>query len=262
MDTVTTPPTGKPIDLSRLADKFPADAIEWRIGRAGEKNGKVWATALPYITSRAIQARLDEVCGPENWKNEFKPGPLGGVMCGIAIRVNGEWIQKWDGADNTDVESVKGGFSDAMKRSAVHWGVGRYLYDLTETWATIDPKGEHVGVCKDESGKQVRFRWNPPKLPLSALPSGTPPQASEPRGLAAQPKQAQAPEAKPEPASSRQLCYIADLAKEKGLYDPQAPYAKFGLQGEPTKEQAKRIIDELKKLKLPPARKQAPAKAA
>ena len=27
--------TGKRIDLSKLQDKFPAEALEWRIGRAG-----------------------------------------------------------------------------------------------------------------------------------------------------------------------------------------------------------------------------------
>src|SRR4051812_40686434 len=105
MHNVTTPATGKPLDLSRLADKFPASAIEWRVGRAGVKNGKVWATALPYLTNRAIMQRLDEVCGPENWKNEFREWVVGGkpgVLCGISIRANGEWVAKHDGAENTD----------------------------------------------------------------------------------------------------------------------------------------------------------------
>jgi hypothetical protein len=263
MDTVTTPTTGKPIDLSKLQEKFPADALEWRIGRSGEKNGKIWATALPYLTSRAIMDRLDEVCGPENWKNEFREWTVGnqpGVLCGISIRVNGEWITKHDGADNTDVESTKGGFSAAMKRAAVPWGIGRYLYGIGETFAVIDEHGSEFGSFKDSEGKTKRFRWNPPKLPAAALPSATPPQPSEPRGAAARP--AQAVEKTAELATPAQMNCIEKLARticvdvEKDLYTPR------GIARTPTKSQASAIITYLKGLKPSPPRKQAPAKAA
>lgn len=50
----------------------------------------------------------------------------GGVECGISIKIDGEWITKWDAAENTQVEAVKGGRSGAMKRAAVQWGIGRY----------------------------------------------------------------------------------------------------------------------------------------
>ena len=109
------------MDISKLKENFPADAIEWRIGRSGKKGDSIWATALAYITSRAIMDRLDDVCGPENWKNEFQPGPNGGVVCGLSIRVGTEWVTKWDGADNTNFEGVKGGLSDAMKRAGYQW---------------------------------------------------------------------------------------------------------------------------------------------
>ena len=50
--------------------------------RPGRHEGcKVWATALPYLTNCAIMARVDEVCGPENWKNEFKAGPYASLRC-------------------------------------------------------------------------------------------------------------------------------------------------------------------------------------
>ena len=40
---------------------------------------------LAYVTNRAIMERLDAVCEPQNWKNEFKPAPEGGILCGISI---------------------------------------------------------------------------------------------------------------------------------------------------------------------------------
>lgn len=121
------------MNLAKLREPFAADEIEWRIGQAGKSNGKPWARVLAYVTNRAIMDRLDDVCGPENWQNEYRAGPEGGIVCGISIRVHrGEWVTKWDGAENTEIEGVKGGLSGAMKRAAVQWGIGRYLYDLPE----------------------------------------------------------------------------------------------------------------------------------
>jgi hypothetical protein len=129
-------------DLRRLAAYFTPDELEWRAITVSKRTGKGLAAA--YITNRAIMERLDEVVGPENWRNEYRPGPGGGVVCGLSIFVDrgegqpGEWVTKWDGADNTDVEAVKGGLSNAMRRAAVQWGVGRYLYELPQQWVPVD----------------------------------------------------------------------------------------------------------------------------
>lgn len=159
------------MNLKALHEPFAADDVEWRLQTCGEKNGRFWAMALCYITNRAIMDRLDEVCGPENWKNEYAPGPGGGIVCGLSIRVGDEWVTKWDGAENTDVEAIKGGLSGAMKRAAVQWGIGRYLYHLKEGWATTDPdKGKLSHRGKTKQGKE--FSWDPPALPAWALPGG------------------------------------------------------------------------------------------
>lgn len=56
----------------------------------------------------AIMKRLDEVCGKAGWRNEYRDIPNnGGVECGISIKVDGEWITKWDASENTQVEAVK-----------------------------------------------------------------------------------------------------------------------------------------------------------
>lgn len=162
------------MNFSALAVPFPADDVEWRVQQAGETNGRTWAIVVPYVTNRAIQQRLDEVVGPANWRNEFLPGPGGGVMCGIYIRIpredgSFEWVGKFDGAPNSSGDSemaVKGGFSGAMKRAAVEWSIGRYLYALDEGFAEVSENGKHRAKTKD--GKS--FRWNPPKLPAWALP--------------------------------------------------------------------------------------------
>jgi hypothetical protein len=161
------------MDLNKLKEPFPETDIEWRLQSCGEKNGKFWGKALAYITSRAVQDRLDEVCGPDNWKTSIeKTGDT--YLCTLSIRVKHEdgtyeWISRTDGADATDIEPVKGGISGAIKRAAVHFGIGRYLYNLDEGWADVCENGKLTGCTKEKK----YFKWNPPKLPAWALPGGS-----------------------------------------------------------------------------------------
>lgn len=148
------------MDLKRLSEFFPPEKIEFLPGVTNkEKNA---AIAIAYVTARAIQDRLDEVCGPENWKNEFVAWKGEHQLCGISIRVDGEWITKWDGAENTDIEPLKGGLSSAFKRAAAQWGIGRYLYEVPSVWYPIVPRGKSF----------VFDSKNPPKLPSEYLPKG------------------------------------------------------------------------------------------
>lgn len=117
--------------LAELRAPFEPEDVKWRIQTAGiSGGGKPWAMIVPYITSRAIHQRLDEVFGL-GWQNSQKPTPDGkGWLCGISVKVDGEWITRWDGAEHTNIEALKGALSGAMKRAGVLFGIGRYLYQL------------------------------------------------------------------------------------------------------------------------------------
>lgn len=159
----------------QLKRPFEPSEIEWRVQSGGVKNGKTWAMVLAYVTNRAIMDRLDEVFGVGGWKNEFAPTPsMDGVMCGISAKIDGEWVTKYDGAQNTDIEAVKGGLSSAMKRTAVQFGIGRYLYHLDTGFANIQTtrsENSLSGSVKDkENNKTVFFNYLPPELPPFALP--------------------------------------------------------------------------------------------
>ena len=152
-----------------LAEPFSPRDIEWRISRCGAKNDKPYAFVLAYATNRAIMDRLDAVVGGMNWCNKYVSGPNGGVLCGISIKYAGEWVTKWDGAENTNIEAVKGGLSDAMKRAAVQWGIGRYLYRLPkQMYAKITDlyKGEYYQSRSDNPKTPYpAFSWDSPELP-------------------------------------------------------------------------------------------------
>ena len=148
--------------MDALAEPFPSLDIEWR---AGSTNGdQTRALALAYITSRAVMQRLDQVLGIGHWWDDYLPGPNGGILCRLTIRFveNNETItvSKCGIADNTAFEAIKGGESDSLKRAAVKFGIGRYLYKLPAKWVACESRGRSV-VLKET-----------PTLPIWALPVG------------------------------------------------------------------------------------------
>lgn len=198
------------INFKELRAPFPAEDIEWRIGQAGKGQKGIWAKCLAYIQARAVMDRLDLVCGPAGWKVEYRNVPAGeglvpGIICRISIRIGDEWVFKEDGAEQTDIESFKGGISSALKRAASAWGIGRYLYDLEAEYAEVSTekqKGWNYGTTKDKT----TFYWLPPQLPGWALPEG----ASKP-GPRAVPNQKAAEPVPQAPKSKQQI--VAEIVK-------------------------------------------------
>lgn len=138
------------IDLKALTAPFPPDRVSWRVGSmTGDKKRGM---ALAYIDARDVMDRLDAVCGPENWQSRY-PHATDKTVCEIGIKVGDEWVWKADGAGNTDFEADKGALSDAFKRAAVRWGIGRYLYELDAPWVDIEPAGRSVKIAAHEMPK-------------------------------------------------------------------------------------------------------------
>jgi len=138
----------KEINLEKLKEPITP---RWRV--QSTKNNKAICTA--YIDARQAQDRLDDVCGAQNWQNTYDPET---GSSSIAILINGDWIWKSDvGTEReasgklgaTERESIKhkGKASDAFKRAAILWGVGRFLYKIENKVLSMDgnyaktPKG-------------------------------------------------------------------------------------------------------------------------
>ena len=125
------------------------------------------ALAMAYIDARLIQDRLDEVLGVENWQDQYDILTDGSVMCRLRIRLGGRWITKSDvGSPSEQPDSgdrLKAAFSDALKRAAVKFGIGRYLYRLPAQWVDYDPVKKQLTQL--------------PQLPAFALPTPKAPPA-------------------------------------------------------------------------------------
>lgn len=156
--------------MARLAEPFAPESVGWKPQSVSGNR----AMALAYIDARDVQDRLDEVVGCHNWQTRYEVQADGNVVCILRLRLEGEWIEKSDvggPSDQKDVgDRMKATFSDAFKRAAVVWGIGRYLYRLEASWCDYDP--------------QKKKFTKTPTLPATALPryvSGE--QVEELRGL-------------------------------------------------------------------------------
>ena len=164
----------------RLQRTFDSEDIQWRVQQAGiSASNKPYVMAIPYVNNRAIQKRLDEVLGLFGWENAYKPTPDGkGYLCGITVHQDGKSVTKWDGAEYTNIEPLKGALSDSMKRSAVQLGIGRYLYQLDVCFAEcciVENRRDAINVHVHYPNKQnksikILIGWSNPILPTWALP--------------------------------------------------------------------------------------------
>jgi hypothetical protein len=138
----------------------PFDPKEIKFKPQMVKNNR--ALAMAYIDARLIQDRLDEVVGVENWEDAYKILTDGSVMCRLRVKLGDRWITKCDvgsPSEQPDVgDRLKAAFSDALKRAAVKFGVGRYLYRLSAQWVDYDAVKKQL----------VQL----PQLPAFALPKG------------------------------------------------------------------------------------------
>lgn len=135
-------------EIKGLFAEFPMADVHWRAQQVTKDGTK--ALALAYIDARDVMDRLDNICGSDGWQNRYSHAD-NKVVCEIGIKVDGEWIWKANGAGDTQVEAEKGSLSDAFKRAAVLWGIGRYLYAIPAPWVPCK--------CSEYKGKMQWKSW-------------------------------------------------------------------------------------------------------
>jgi hypothetical protein len=136
-----------------LIRPFEVTKLSWRVGATNKD--KTSAIALAYIDARDVMQRLDDVFGM-NWQCKYSHAE-NKTICEISVLIEGQWITRAGGAGDTDIEAEKGAISDAFKRAAVLFGIGRYLYNLPNKWVPID---------------QYKKLMETPELPKWATPEG------------------------------------------------------------------------------------------
>jgi len=203
----------------KLAEPFPPGEVQWRVEALSRDKKR--ALVVPYVDARTVLDRLDKVVGPEGWHDAYEVlsdaerlvkderGERRERLCEVKCRLTVLGVTKEDVGEG---DSLKAAFSDALKRAAVKFGVGRYLYRLEKQWVDYDPE---------------KGRFTPPKRP-----------EAEP--------EAEAEEEKPE--AHRLIDQLLERLKEKGLGKEAARIVnKYGGYGK-TPEETRKLYGELRNL--------------
>jgi hypothetical protein len=103
---------------------------------------------VPYIDARQVMQRLNDVLGIEGWSNQLIETTSAGLICELSIIVNGQQITKSNVGTKSAFEAEKGQASDAIKRAAVAFGIGAYIYEISPV--TIKMAGGKLVTEKNE----------------------------------------------------------------------------------------------------------------
>ena len=133
-----------------LSAPFPVQAHKFRIMRRSKDGNK--AVYYAYLDARDIQERLSQV--DPAWSSDFHLISLDEQLAVVECRLTIAGTTRVDvGASSRNVDRdgafvdneghyIKGAYSDALKRAAVNFGVGAYLYRLSSRYEPIDEYGD------------------------------------------------------------------------------------------------------------------------
>lgn len=137
--------------FEKLQALFPVSEIKWKPQALTQDKKR--AMVVAYLDARAIMRRLDDVCGPFGWACQMRPAPNNQMSCAIGIKHSVvypgqdvpavDWVWKEDVGGESEQEKVgdrtKAAASDAFKRAASMWGIGRYFWNMPRQWVDYDP---------------------------------------------------------------------------------------------------------------------------
>lgn len=134
-----------------------ANEINVRVAMVKNTERSKGVSLLLYKDARCDANILDETVGVENWSCRFYECK-GNLFCSLGIYDPGrkEFIYKDDCGSESYTEKEKGEASDAFKRAAFKFGIGRELYTAPFIWVkdcnirTTTKNGKEVHQCDDK----------------------------------------------------------------------------------------------------------------
>ncbi len=153
-----------------LMRPFDYDAHKWRVMNLTKKGDK--ASCAFYIDARDVMDRLDAVVGPDAWSDKYTVLAIGENKWAVECTLTINGVSKSDVGEG---DAPKDTYSDALKRAAVKWGVGRYLYGMDNgTWFAVNEFKQFT----PEAEKQIEdlLRRNLARLGVKMVQTPPPPQ--------------------------------------------------------------------------------------
>ncbi len=154
--------------FAQLAEPFDSSEIKWRVTHTTQDGSR--GAVIAFADPRAYTDRLNQLFTPSGWTRNYDVTTVSAVTrqkrdkiiqtgkvlvtCTLTIARLGTHTgsgEQWADEQN----AMTAAEAQAFKRSASCFGLGRYLYNLPETWVSLDDHGRPI---------------KPPSLPGWALP--------------------------------------------------------------------------------------------
>jgi hypothetical protein len=131
-----------------LRRPFTPQAVKFKVQATWPKDNPEHALIVSYIDARLAIERLNMVC-PHLWADEYEPTQTGLMWCHLTV----------DGITRRDVgEGVgKALVSDALKRAAVHFGIGVSLYAIPKTVLKLEESTKLVKRVQTAKGPSLQI---------------------------------------------------------------------------------------------------------
>lgn len=220
------------VDLSQVSDAlrapFGPDEERYRIGPCWTQGGTRFTRPLAFIDARAVFERLDAAVGAAGWTSDLERLAAGVYLCRLTVL--GVTRADVGMAGENESEKEKSGASDAIKRAAVQFGIGRYLYTTDLPPVQLERRGDD---------------W---VLPRGWSPEGPHGHTARVQGIAAPANMAAG-------ATDKQIGLLTSLMEQlgwdedRGRQHVQATFNKRSRR-ELTRREASQFIEELNKLRI------------
>jgi hypothetical protein len=158
--------------ITQLAEPFDPSEIKWRVTRTTRDGSR--GAVIAYADPRAYMDRLNQLFTPTGWTRTYEVSTVssvtrmkmnkiiqtGKVLVTCTLTIAGLGRHAGSGEDWADQENaLTAAEAQAFKRAASCYGLGRYLYSLSEVWLPLNEHRQPIQI---------------PMLPNWALPKEPP----------------------------------------------------------------------------------------
>lgn len=154
-------------DLKTLAKPFDANTIGVKVQAYSKQKDK--AMLVLYAQHTDVAARLEEV--DPSWSSEITHEQRVERYFVVRMRLTIKGVSRENIGEGEDPKSAA---SDALKRAASLFGVGRYLYDSPRVWVPYNEQQDYYREFT-YTEYQANSRGAPPQAPPPAAPPGPAP---------------------------------------------------------------------------------------
>lgn len=132
--------------LDLLTAPWHPDDIKIKV--QGRNKDRSKGFIVPYVEGNAIRERLDAAVGFQNWTAIYTPilSETPSVKCRLSLALSGADKKGPEGLEITKEnigtgEDHKNACTDSLKRAAMEFGIGRYLWECPQVWINLDDRG-------------------------------------------------------------------------------------------------------------------------